>query len=113
MSGHACTVWCGAISGSTTSVGLSSTRRIALAPASVRGESLRIIASQADGAPARIVRSVGDERLERDVGDLVAADVDDPHADALVAPAPADRLRCRVSQPLLRRSVTIVSCRVG
>ena len=78
----------------------------------MRGESLRITASQrlcGTGEDRAIERH---QRLERDVGGFVDADVDDPHADALLVPAPADR-RDAALPAALRRSVTIVSCRVG
>ena len=103
----------GAISGRTTSVGLSSTRRMALVPVSVRGG---VVAD--DGLPADWRagedRAVGGmQRLERDVGDLVAADIDDPHADCsarssarLIASTPA-------SQPALAQIGDDGELRVG
>ena len=53
------------------------------------------------------------ERLERDVGGFVVAHVDDPHAHALFASSGRPSELTLRSQPALRRSVRIVSCRVG
>ena len=94
----------GAISGSGTSVGRSSTRRIALAPAEHPGRVVadhRLPAALGPGEDRPVER---DERLERDVGGLVVADVHDPDADPLLAPAPGDRRdAARPSRPCAGR----------
>ena len=68
--------------------------------ASVRGESLRMTASQAEGAPARIVRSVATSASSDTLVASLAADVDDPHADAFFVPALTDRLGAGVPPAL-------------
>ncbi len=80
----------------------------------IRDESLRITASQRLSAPARIVRSSGHERLaarrwrsRRRRRRPAAA------RTPVLGPAPADPARRPRPSPLLRRSVRIVSCRVG
>ena len=90
----------GGMSGSTTSVGLSSTRRIALAAAERPRRVVadhRLPSALGAGEDRAIERQ---ERLERDVPGLVVAHVHQPDADPLLGPSRGDRRDARLPIPI-------------